>query len=138
MTPVYRGFGYAGGMKRLSLFTCSLAAAAICLGAARADAEDWNLKPADRPFAPSELAALPGQAFVFFDDGEARFGKDGAYSYTNSAANGGATSWGSYRIAQDGSVCIDYVDGFSRCDLYVHSHGRVVLINQAGDRFPVR
>ncbi|MDE4098408.1 MULTISPECIES: hypothetical protein [Rhodobacterales] len=125
-------------MTRVSLIACSLAVATICLGAGPADAEDWNLKPADQPFAPSELAALPGQAFVFFDDGEARFGKDGAYSYTNSAANGGATSWGSYRIAQDGSVCIDYVDGFSRCDLYVHSHGRVVLINQAGDRFPVR
>ncbi|MDE4132946.1 hypothetical protein PXK00_07480 [Phaeobacter sp. QD34_3] len=119
---------------------CALVSTALFLlaAAAVADAPGWALRPSDRPFDPVELAALPGQSFVFYDDGEARFGSDGAYSYTYSAVNGGGTSWGSYHLAPDGSVCIDFVDGFSRCDLYVHSGTRVVLITQKGARFPVR
>lgn len=101
-------------------------------------AEAWGLRQTDRPFDAAELAALPGQSFVFFDDGEAAFGANGAYSYTYSAGNGGGTSWGSYRLAPDGSVCVDFVNGFSRCDLYVHSGNRVVVITETGERYPVR
>jgi hypothetical protein len=101
-------------------------------------AADWTLRQTDRPFDADELAALPGQSFVFYDDGEAAFGANGAYSYTYSAANGGGTRWGSYNVAPDGSVCIDFVNGFSRCDLYVHSGNRVVLITETGERYPVR
>lgn len=115
-----------------------LVASLFVLGPAHVLAGDWDLRQTDRPFEGHELAALPGQSFVFFDDGEAAFGADGAYSYTYSAANGGGTSWGSYHFAPDGSVCIDFVNGFSRCDLYVHSGDRVVLITEKGERFPVR
>ncbi|MGR3760819.1 hypothetical protein ACUXV3_11910 [Roseobacteraceae bacterium NS-SX3] len=109
----------------------------LCL-AGPATAADWALRTGDEPFSRSELAALSGQSFTFFDDGESRFGADGAYSYTYSAANGGGTAWGSYRIAGDGSVCVDFVSGFARCDLYVRNGGRVILITEKGERFPVR
>ncbi len=115
-----------------------LVASVFVLAPVLVQAGDWDVRQTDRPFEEHELAALPGQSFVFFDDGEAAFGADGAYSYTYSAANGGGTLWGSYHIGPDGSVCIDFVNGFSRCDLYVHSGNRVVLITETGERYPVR
>lgn len=103
-----------------------------------AAAAEWQLKPGDRPLSAAELAALPGQAFRFFDGGESRYGAAGAYSYTYSAENGGGTAWGSYRLLPDGSICVDFVNGFSRCDLYVRNGERVILITEEGARFPVR
>lgn len=113
-------------------------ASALVLIAASVRADDWPLRSGDVPFAAEELRALPGRAFVFFDDGEALFGENGAYSYTYSATNGGGTAWGSYSIAQDGSVCIDYGSGRQRCDLYVRNGNRVIVLTQAGERYPVR
>ena len=101
-------------------------------------AGEWALRATDRPFTPQELAALPGQSFVFFDDGESIYGPDGAYSYTFSAKNGGGTSWGSYRLAEDGSICVDFVSGATRCDFLVHSGARIVVLTEDGERYPVR
>ncbi|WHP68177.1 hypothetical protein [Phaeobacter inhibens] len=92
----------------------------------------------DQPYDEEALGALPGQFFVFYDDGEALFGYDGAYSYTYSAANGGGTAWGNYRVAQDGRVCVTFVNGMSRCDQYVTNRDRTVVITSDGQRFPVR
>lgn len=99
---------------------------------------DWRIGAGDVPFDAQELAALPGQSFVFFDDGEALFGAAGAYAYTYSAANGGGTSWGSYHVAADGSVCVDYGNDRLRCDLYVRNGTRVIVITETGQRYPVR
>ena len=110
----------------------------LCLTAGSGLADGWPLKPGDAPFAREELEALPGQSYVFFDGGESLYGSDGAYSYTYSAENGGGTAWGTYRIAGDGSVCVDFVNGLSRCDLYVRNGSRVILVNEDGERFPVR
>lgn len=101
-------------------------------------AGEWALRPNDRPFTDEELARLPERSFVFYDDGESIYGPDGAYSYTFSAANGGGTSWGSYHIAQDGSICVEFVGGATRCDVLVHSGSRVVLLTEDGERYPVR
>lgn len=103
-----------------------------------AEAADWATKPGDAPFTPAELAALPGQVLVFFDDGTSHYLDDGAYAYTYSGENGGGTAWGSYHIAEDGSVCVDYVSGAARCDLLVRNGGRIVVITEAGERYPVR
>ncbi len=108
------------------------------LTASPAVAAEWPTKPGDVPLSPEELKALAGQTFTFYDDGQAEFSAGGAYSYTYSAANGGGTAYGSYRIAEDGSVCIAYRNGFSRCDLYVRSGERLILIDEKGDRYPVR
>ncbi|MFY0312011.1 hypothetical protein ACFMBG_19185 [Leisingera sp. D0M16] len=110
----------------------------LCLAAGAAQAADWQLRPGDAPFARDELEALPGQSFRFYDGGESLYGSGGAYSYTYSLENGGGTAWGTYRIAEDGSICVDFTNGFARCDLYVRNGSRVILITEKGERFPVR
>lgn len=98
-------------------------------------AAEWPTKPGDIPLNHEELAELAGRTLTFYDDGQARFSAGGAYSYTYAS---GDAAFGTYSIAEDGSVCIDYRNGFSRCDLYVRSGERLILIDQKGDRYPVR
>lgn len=117
----------------MPLFLCL----SICL-ANPASAADWRLRSGDRPFDQAELAALQGQSYTFYDDGRSEYGPEGRYSYTYSAANGGGTVWGDYHIAEDGSVCVGFANGRSRCDLFVRNAGRVILITETGQRFPVR
>lgn len=119
--------------QRMPLFLCFIVVLPLSAAAA-----DWGLRQGDRPFDKVELAALPGQSFVFYDDGRADYGNGGDYSYTYAAANGGGTAWGHYRIAEDGSVCVRFENGRSRCDLYVRNDGRIVLITETGERYPVR
>ncbi|MEM7318825.1 MAG: hypothetical protein AAF408_07360 [Pseudomonadota bacterium] len=101
-------------------------------------AADWELRPGDVPLSPDELSALAGETLVFFDDGQSKYSAGGAYSYTYSAANGGGTAYGTYRVAEDGSICTEFRNGASRCDLYVRDGNRLVLIDEKGQRFPVR
>lgn len=115
---------------RYGLFLLLLAETAI--------AADWPLRDGDVPLSRADLLELEGRTLVFYDDGQSRYLPDGAYSYTYSSANGGGTAHGTYRIAEDGSICTDFRNGFSRCDLYVRSAGRLVLINEKGERYPVR
>ncbi|MBT8153358.1 hypothetical protein KMP13_05520 [Epibacterium ulvae] len=118
-------------MKHLLLLLC------VALPVS-ASAADWSLRATDRPFSAEELADLPGRSLVFFDDGETIYGADGAYSYTYSTANGGGTAWGTYQIAEDGSICVEFASGAMRCDVLVHSGERVILITEKGERFPIR
>ena len=100
-------------------------------------AEDWNLKAGETPLTEGELhSQVSGQTLVFYDDGQSKFSVGGAYSYTY--ANGGGTAFGQYEAHQDGSICIAFRNGASRCDLYVFKGGRLVLITEKGERFPVR
>ncbi|MEX0318478.1 MAG: hypothetical protein AB3N21_11035 [Ruegeria sp.] len=110
---------------------------ALCLATPLA-AADWSLRQDDVPLSRAELEALEGRTLTFYDDGQSRYLADGAYTYTYSAKNGGGTAFGTYRIAEDGSICTEFQNGFSRCDLYVHSGERLVLINEKGERYPVR
>ncbi len=98
-------------------------------------AAEWPTKPGDVPLSEQELEALAGRTLTFYDDGQAAFSAGGAYSYTYA---GGASAFGTYSIAEDGSICIAYRNGFSRCDLYVRSGERLILIDEKGDRYPVR
>ncbi|WP_170387190.1 hypothetical protein [Ruegeria atlantica] len=98
-------------------------------------AAEWRMKPGDVPLTPAELDALAGRTLTFYDDGQSKYSAGGAYSYTYAS---GESAFGTYSIAEDGSVCIQYRNGFSRCDLYVHSGERLILIDQKGDRYPVR
>nr|WP_245220560.1 MULTISPECIES: hypothetical protein [unclassified Ruegeria] len=123
----------AGITRYLGLITRFLIPALIA--ATPVVAADWPVKPGDVPLTVAELDALAGQTLTFYDDGQAKFSAGGAYSYTYA---GGDSAFGTYSIADDGSVCIAYRNGFSRCDLYVHSGERLILIDQKGDRYPVR
>ncbi|WP_037311204.1 hypothetical protein [Ruegeria halocynthiae] len=98
-------------------------------------AAEWPTKPGDAPLTAEELDGLAGRTLTFYDDGQSRFSAGGAYSFTYAS---GESAFGTYSIAEDGSVCIAYRNGFSRCDMYVHSGDRLILIDEKGDRYPVR
>ena len=42
--------------------------------AGAAQAADWQLRPGDAPFVRTELEALPGRSFRFYDGGESLYG----------------------------------------------------------------
>lgn len=77
-----------------------------------------------------------GQTLVFYDDGKAKFSAGGAYSYTY--ANNGGTAFGRFDVAADGKVCIAFTNGFGRCDMFVQNGGRLVMLTEKGERFPIR
>ncbi|WP_299673788.1 hypothetical protein [uncultured Roseobacter sp.] len=99
-------------------------------------AQDWALRAQDRLLTREEVAALTeGRTLVFYDDGRSKFSAGGAYSYTYAS---GASAFGRYRVEADGTVCIDYRNGFGRCDRYVQSGDRIVMLTERGERFPIR
>ena len=79
---------------------------------------------------------LFGQILTFYDDGQSEYYPDGRYTYTY-AGNGG-TAYGYWRIEADGAVCVDFVNGFARCDRYVMAGAQLVLLDEKGARYPVR
>lgn len=105
------------------------------LAASPVVAAEWPTKPGDIPLSSEELDALAGRTLTFYDNGKSKFSAGGAYSFTYAS---GESAFGTYSIADDGSVCIAYRNGFSRCDLYVRSGERLILIDEKGDRYPVR
>ncbi|MEM8654534.1 MAG: hypothetical protein AAGF36_07285 [Pseudomonadota bacterium] len=109
----------------------------LLLTTSSALAEGWVVRPSDTPLdRAAVLTLIEGRTLTFFDDGQSKFSAGGAYSYTY--ANGGGTAFGAYEVGDDGTVCIAFRNGFGRCDRYVQSGGRVVMLTQKGERFPVR
>ncbi len=101
-----------------------------------AHAEGWAMKPGDVTFSATEIAAYLAENEVrFYDGGQSEYGDNGAYAYIY---DGGDRAEGRYRIEEDGSVCVDYLNGWSRCDLYVRNGDRVLLIDEKGDRYPLK
>ncbi|MFD3191272.1 hypothetical protein ACFMPD_13475 [Sedimentitalea sp. HM32M-2] len=113
-----------------------LIAVLLCLSGATT-AQDWALRDSDSRLSAQELARIGnGARFTYYDDGVSQFSADGSYSYTY--ADNGGTAFGVFHIRPDGQVCIDFRNGFGRCDLYVRSNGVVVMLSEKGHRFPVR
>lgn len=99
-------------------------------------AAEWALKETDHVLTRAEVDALTaGQTLVFYDDGQSKYSVGGAYSYTYAS---GESAFGSYAIQDNGTVCIQYRNGFSRCDRYVQNGDRIVLLTETGLRFPIR
>jgi hypothetical protein len=99
-------------------------------------AADWALRATDRALTRDEVVALTaGQTMVFHDDGRSKYSVGGAYSYTYAS---GEAAYGTYDIADDGTVCVAYRNGFARCDRYVENGGKIVLLTEKGLRFPIR
>lgn len=115
---------------------------ALCVLAAPASAQDWVTRDGDSRFTAQELDdRLRGQVITFFDDGQSRFFDDDRYTYSYAGPGGigtGGTAYGYFTVNADSTVCIEFVNGFSRCDLYVENGGRLVLVTEEGERFPVR
>lgn len=100
-------------------------------------AQDWHSRSGDTPFSDAALDnLLRGNRLTFYDDGVSEFYDDGRYTYTY--ANDGGTGYGYWQISGDSTVCIEFVNGFSRCDRYVTNGGRLILQSSSGDRFPIR
>ncbi|MEM9852923.1 MAG: hypothetical protein AAF841_00595 [Pseudomonadota bacterium] len=105
---------------------------AICGSALAAQ----GLRDGDALLSDARLSAeLPGATHEFFDGGKSTFSFGEAYSYTYPD---GGVALGRYELRPGGTVCTFFVHGFERCDTYVESGERLVLINEEGVRFPVR
>ena len=79
--------------------------------------------------------AVTGQRLVFYDDATARFADDGKYAYTY---EDGGTWLGLYETMTDSSICITFVTGVTRYDLYVRADERLVLVTAESMRFPIK
>ena len=110
----------------------------ICLlWAGSALADPFVMRSGDIVFDPDAMRErLSGQILTFYDDGQSEYYTDGRYTYTY--ADNGGTAYGYWRVEDNGAVCIEFVNGFSRCDLYVRNGDRLLLIDENGARFPVR
>lgn len=113
--------------------------ALVALLPGSAPAQDFALREGDQRFDRAGLEAeITGRTLTFFDDGESRFSPGGAYSYTYGAVNGGGTQFATFTVLPEGIVCILYRNGMDRCDMYVRANGRLVVLTEEGERFPVR
>ncbi|SHH04602.1 hypothetical protein SAMN05444003_1814 [Cognatiyoonia sediminum] len=114
------------------------AAVLMCLGLPAA-AQDFAVRDSDRVLDADGMAAdVVGRTHEFFDGGVSFFSVSGTYTYTYTD---GARAYGSYALkddGQDGVVCSNFDNGFSRCDKYVHDGTRLVLLTEDGNRFPVK
>lgn len=99
-------------------------------------ASDFTTLQGDAPLAQEEVITLTERHLLeFYEGGQSRYSAGGSYSYTY---RGGSTSFGQFDIGPDGVICVAFNNGRERCDQFVHSHGRLVMITQSGDRFPIR
>lgn len=101
--------------------------------------QEFAVRDGDERFDIAGLTdAVTGRTLVFYDDGVSKFSAGGAYSYTYSEVNGGGTQFGAFTVMADGIICILYRNGFDRCDMYVRSNNRLVVLTETGERYPVR
>jgi hypothetical protein len=118
-------------MKQMLPIVVLLASASV------AAAQSYGLRDGDTPMSDAALKArLIGQIVTFFDDGQSEYYPDGRYTYTY--ADDGGTAYGYWRLVGDGEVCVDFVNGFARCDMYVTSGDRLILLDEKGNRYPTR
>lgn len=121
--------------SRLKIAILSVAA----LAASPLSAEGYSVRTTDRVLDSGAMAAdVVGRSHQFFDGGVSFFSVSGTYSYTYSD---GGRAFGSYALpngGEDGVVCSEFDNGFSRCDKYVHDGTRLVLLTEDGNRFPVK
>lgn len=120
----------------MHLNLCFIASLA-CWMAGTAVAQTFTPKDGDEildGFALTDV--LAGQVLVFYDDGQSKYYDDGRYSYTY-AGEGGA-AYGYWAVDESGAVCIEFLNEATRCDMYVMNGDRMILIDENGNRFPVR
>ncbi|MCT4554820.1 MAG: hypothetical protein N4A53_09060 [Pelagimonas sp.] len=103
-----------------------------------ATAQDFPTRDGDVPFTRDDLLVrLRGADLVFYDNGVSRYYEDGRYSYTF-YGDEQESAGGYYEVREGGIVCVEFITGQARCDKFVMNGARLVLIDQKGDRYPVR
>ncbi|PYG31181.1 hypothetical protein C8N36_105241 [Pelagimonas varians] len=108
-----------------------------CLMAGPTLAQSFSTKDDDEVFDRFSLTkVLAGKIFEFYDDGQSQYYDDGRYSYTY--AGGGGTAYGYWDVTESGAVCVTFLNEATRCDIYVMNGERMILIDENGNRFPVR
>ncbi len=96
-----------------------------------------GLRATDTVLSQTEMAdLLTGQIVEFFDGSKSRYEANGRYVYTYT--DDGPEWTGTYSVADESLVCVDFDNGSARCDRFVRNGNRVVLIIENGTRFPVR
>ncbi len=107
----------------------------VCLAAPMAYAQEF--RPGDETFSKPDLEArLSGQVIEFFDDSQAFYEADGRYRYTYRPED--PPFVGTWEANDASAICVSFDNGFARCDTYVVSRGRLTMIVDNGDRYPVR
>ena len=89
-----------------------------------------------RMTAAETRTRLAEHVVEFFDGSKARYRDDGSYAYTYT--DDGPAYRGTFVANEGGEVCVTFDNGFDRCDTYVLSGNRLVLIIADGTRFPAR
>ena len=114
----------------------SLALTCITLAA---QADPFTPRSTDVALERSEMNAIViGATHEFFDGGKSFFSISGSYSYTYTS---GQIAYGTWSYPADGApgvICTHFRIGFERCDMYVRSGERLVLLTHDGLRLPVR
>lgn len=106
--------------------------------ASPAAAQEFPLPQGDARFERAALIErLSGQILTFYDNGKSRYYEDGRYSYTY-FGDPRESAGGYWTVTDEGVVCVEFITGHARCDLYVQNGARLVLIDAKGDRYPVR
>jgi len=102
-------------------------------------AQDYAVRTDDTVPSVADLSTLIlDRDLEYFDGGVSRYNTDGSYAWTYGANNGGETHPGTHDIGDDATVCITYESGAERCDKFVQSGDRLVLLTDDGQRYPIR
>ena len=115
-----------------------LAALLVAL-ATPAASQEFALRDGDT--VPTSIALsemIIDRDLEYFDGGVSRYAADGSYVWTYAANNGGGVWEGTYLLSENGTLCVVFEAGNERCDMFVTSDGRLVLLTIEGQRFPVR
>lgn len=109
-----------------------------CLMAGPVFAQDFGPRNTDIVPSSEDLSALIlDRDLIYFDDGVSRYNSDGSYVWTYSEANGGGVWEGTYEMT-DSIVCLTFVTGVERCDMFVQAGSRLTLLTADGERYPIR
>ncbi len=101
-------------------------------------AQDYATRSTDvAPTATALAETILDRDLEYFDGGVSRYNTDGTYTWTYDPANGGGTWYGHHDIA-DNIVCITFVTGMQRCDMFVFANDRLTALTADGQRFPIR
>ena len=74
----------------------------------------------------------------YYDGGVSRYETGGQYAWTYAQNNGGGVWSGTHDIQENGVICVTFETGVERCDMFVMSGERLVMLTDDGQRFPVR
>lgn len=106
--------------------------------AAPAYAQDFAPRDTDTlPTAQTLAATILDHDLEYFDGGVSRYNTDGTYTWTYNPDNGGGV-WYGHHVITDNVVCVTFVTGVERCDMFVTADDRLTVLTQDGDRFPIR